>query len=287
MAVDHYENFPVASLLLPQKLRTAVRDIYWFARTADDLADEGDAAADERLASLAEYRRAIALIASAEPCDAPLPHPAIFQPLCATIHRHDLPPALFTDLLSAFEQDVSKNRYESDTELFDYCRRSANPVGRLLLHLYGRHDDANLAMSDAVCTGLQLTNFWQDITPDYENGRIYLPCQDLDRHGVTEEWLARCVQRHGLLSADDDAPVARAWKALMHEKVRQARELLHSGKPLAGRLPFGAGMELRLVIQGGLRILEKLEQINYDVFTQRPVLRPADWPRMALRTLFK
>lgn len=287
MAVDHYENFPVASLLLPRRLRTAVRDIYWFARTADDLADEGDAPAHERLAALAEYRRALAMISPEAPCDAAPPHPAIFEPLRATIHRHGLPLALFTDLLSAFEQDISKHRYEDDTELFDYCRRSADPVGRLLLHLYDRRSEADLKLSDAVCTGLQLVNFWQDIALDHAKGRIYLPRGDRERHGITEEWLGRCVQQRRVLSEGDDASVAAAWRALMDEKCRQARQLLQSGKPLARRLPFGAGMELRLVIQGGLRILEKLEQIHYDVFARRPVLGPADWPLMASRTLFK
>jgi squalene synthase HpnC len=185
MAVDHYENFPVASLLLPRELRSAVRDIYRYARSADDIADEGDAAPPERLDALAEYRRALDAIASDLSGAASLPRPEIFEPLRRTIRRHGLPPSLFLDLLSAFEQDVVKNRYEDDTELLDYCRRSANPVGRLLLHLYGRQADADLALSDAVCTGLQLTNFWQDVALDWEKGRIYLPRRDRERHGIT------------------------------------------------------------------------------------------------------
>lgn len=286
MAVDHYENFPVASLLLPRELRTAVGDIYRFARTADDIADEGDASAHERLAVLAEYRVALERIAAGD-AEATLPHPAIFGPLQATIRRHSLPPALFTDLLSAFEQDITKHRYEDETEIRDYCRRSADPVGRLLLHLYDRQDDANLAWSDAICTGLQLTNFWQDVALDWKKGRIYLPRQDRERYGVSEEWIARCTARGMALQRDDDRRAAEGWRSLMHDKSQQARALLVSGMPLPAQLPWRAGLELRLVIQGGLRILERLEQINYDVFARRPVLRPSDWPLMALRAFFK
>ncbi len=287
MAVDHYENFPVASLLLPRELRTAVRDIYRFARSADDIADEGDAMPEQRLRALAEYRQALQAIRGDASPSAPLPLPAIFEPLRATIGRHGLPISLFHDLLSAFEQDVIKHRYDDDTELFDYCRRSANPVGRLLLHLYRSEEGASVQLSDAICTGLQLTNFWQDVAQDWDKGRIYLPRSDRERHGVPEEWIARCARQRRMLSDGEDGPVAQAWQRLMREKSRQARDLLVSGKPLAPRLPLRAGLELRIVIQGGLRILERLEQINYDVFARRPVLRPSDWPRMALRALFK
>ncbi|NYT26225.1 squalene synthase HpnC [Alcaligenaceae bacterium] len=286
MAVDHYENFPVASLLLPRKLRSAVRDIYRYARTADDIADEGDAPARERLAALAEYRRALDLIGgSADP--ALLPHPHIFLPLRATIERHGLPLAPLRDLLSAFEQDVVKHRYDDDTELLDYCRRSADPVGRLLLHLYERRDAANLVCADAICTGLQLTNFWQDVALDWHKGRVYLPRDKRERHGVQEAWLDRCARAGRLLADGSDAAAGAAWNALMREQVEQARRLLRSGLPLTRRLPWRAGLELRLVIQGGLLILERLEQLNYDVFERRPVLRSIDWPRMALRALFK
>lgn len=285
MAVDHYENFPVASLLLPRALRSAVRDIYRYARTADDIADEGDAPPEARLAGLAEYRLALRHLengTSGRP-----PHPAIFEPLRDTIARHDLPLPLFHDLLSAFEQDVVKHRYEDDTELFDYCRRSADPVGRLLLHLYGCRDEDSLGRSDAICTGLQLTNFWQDVALDWLKGRVYLPRSELARHGVTEDWIGRCARAGQLLDGGADTPVAQAWRALMHERVELARQRLLTGAPLARRLPWRAGLELRLVVQGGLRILERLDHLNYDVFRRRPVLRAADWPLMALRALFK
>lgn len=286
MAVDHYENFPVASLLLPRELRSAVRDIYRYARSADDIADEGDATPPERLAALAEYRLALNAIASDPAGSGPLPRPEIFDPLRNTMRLHGLPASPFLDLLSAFEQDVVKNRYEDDTDLFDYCRRSANPVGRLLLHLYGRHDEASPALSDAICTGLQLTNFWQDVAPDWEKGRVYLPRRDRERHGVTEEWMGRCVAKRRICAEGSDRLLADGWRHLMNEKIRQARQMLLSGKPLVARLPLRAGLELRLIIEGGLRILERLEHINYDVFARRPVLTPMDWPRMALRALF-
>lgn len=287
MAVDHYENFPVASLLLPRALRAAVRDIYRFARTADDIADEGQAEPAERLADLAEFRRGLDILEGCSSTDAALPRPAIFVPLASTMARHKLPASLFRDLLSAFEQDVVKHRYETDTELLDYCRRSANPVGRLLLHLYERHDDTNLACADAICTGLQLTNFWQDVALDWRKGRVYLPRDKRERHCVSEDWIRRCSAAACLLNDGDDAPDARAWQALMQEQVSQARELLLSGQPLTRRLPWRAGLELRLVVQGGLLILERLDQLHYDVFQRRPVLRTMDWPRMALRALFR
>lgn len=287
MAVDHYENFPVASLLLPRELRTAVRDIYRFARTADDIADEGQATAQERLADLAEFRRGLDVLEGCSPTDLPLPRPSIFVPLGSTMARHRVPADLFRDLLSAFEQDVVKHRYEDDAQLFDYCRRSANPVGRLLLHLYKRNTAENAELSDAICTGLQLTNFWQDIAIDWRKGRVYLPLQNCMRHGVTEDWIGRCSSAGQLLQAGTDAKGAHAWHNLMQEQIAQAREQLLKGKALPGRLPWRAGLELRLVIQGGLLILERLEQLHYDVFQRRPVLRTMDWPRMALRAIFK
>lgn len=287
MAVDHYENFPVASLLLPRALREAVRDIYRFARTADDIADEGDATPQQRLEALAEFRRGLDILDGCSPTDLPLPHPEIFVPLGGTMARHGLPSSLFRDLLSAFEQDVVKQRYETDTELFEYCRHSADPVGRLLLILYERDEPGNRAFSDAICTGLQLTNFWQDVALDWHKDRVYLPRDKRRRHGVPEDWIGRCAEAGRLLNTGSDAAVAQAWHNLMNEQVKQARELLLSGHPLTRRLPRRAGFELRLVIQGGLLILERLEQLHYDVFQRRPVLRTIDWPRMALRALFK
>jgi len=274
MAVDHYENFPVASLLLPRRLRPAVVAIYRYARAADDIADEGDAADAERLAQLAAFRAELHRI-GAEPTLRAAPDPAlqpIFEPLAQAIARHQLPITPFFDLLSAFEQDVAVKRYEDYATLLDYCARSANPVGRLMLCLYGAATPENQRDADAVCTGLQLANFWQDVRVDWRKARVYLPQEDLRRHGVTE----------------DDIAVGRLtpqWRALMAFEVERTRALLHSGAALARRLPGRIGLELRLVVQGGLRILRRIEQADYDVFMNRPQLGARDWAIMLWRSL--
>ncbi|HEY1227784.1 MAG TPA: squalene synthase HpnC, partial [Ramlibacter sp.] len=183
--VDHYENFPVASWLCPPRLRAPIAAIYWVARTADDIADEGDAPAADRLADLAHYRQCLHACKSGT---ATARWPEVFRPLAQAIRAHDLPLQPLEDLLSAFEQDVVKTRdragYADRAELLDYCRRSANPVGRLLLHLYGVDDAPSLARSDQVCTALQLINFWQDLGVDGPRGRYYLPAEDCRRHGI-------------------------------------------------------------------------------------------------------
>ena len=267
MAVDHYENFPVASFLLPRRLVPAVEAIYAFARSADDLADEGDASAGERLAALAAYRAALDRIARGEDPGAPL-----FVRLAAVIGGFSLPLAPFYDLLSAFEQDIVVTSYEDDAALLDYCRRSANPVGRLMLALYGETAPVSLAESDAICSALQLINFLQDVAIDRRKGRIYLPLVD--------------VRRHGLAAADlaNWAP-GPAWRALMAFEVARVRALMHVGAPLAMRLPGRIGWELRLVVQGGLRILERIEAADYDVFERRPVLGWRDWLAIGWRAL--
>lgn len=266
MAVDHYENFPVASLLLPKRLRRAVTDIYRFARGADDVADEGDALPDARLAALQIYRDAIVHIANGQP-------PAkLFQPLAQTISDHQLPLAPFLDLLSAFDQDIQQKRYENFSDLLDYCRRSADPIGTLMLHLYQTTDAASLQQSGAICSALQLINFLQDVAIDWQKERIYLPEEDLQRFGVTEQHIA--------LEQTD-----AAWCALMQFQVNRARGLLKSGRPLGHTLKGRIGLELRLIIEGGLRILEKIEHVRFDVFRHRPTLRPHDWALMFWRAL--
>jgi squalene synthase HpnC len=271
MAVDHYENFPVASLLLPARLRPAVAAIYAFARSADDLADEGDASAGQRLAALAVYEQGLDAIEQQR-----LPSvsavPQLFIALEQTVHAYQLPLQPLRDLLSAFRQDVVTTRYPTFAALLDYCRRSANPVGILMLQLYGRADAANLRDSDAICSALQLINFWQDAAIDWQKGRIYLPQEDLDRFGVTAEHLT-------------EARVDARWCALMRFEVERARTMMLSGAPLATRLPGRIGWELRLVVQGGLRILDAIEAAGFDVFRQRPVLRKADWCRILWRAL--
>lgn len=273
-AAGHYENFPVASLLLPPRLRTAVLDIYRYARAADDIADEGDASDQERLAALARFGAGLDWIekgAHAQPAP-PDELADIFVPLAATIARHRLPLAPFRRLLSAFAQDVAVKRYADFAALRDYCHRSADPVGELMLHLYEAATPRNLAWSDAICTGLQLTNFWQDVAVDRDKRRVYIPQEDLARHGVTEADIA----------AGNCSP---AWRALMAFEVARARALLHSGAPLARALPGRIGWELRLVVQGGLRILERIETGGYDVFRARPVLKKTEWLKLAWRAL--
>jgi squalene synthase HpnC len=265
MPIDHYENFPVASILLPARLRPPVQAIYRFARSADDIADEGDANAPERVAALAAYHRQLDLIEAGA-----APQQPLFIELADCIRQFDIPLQPFRDLLAAFSQDVTTTRYERYPDLLDYCRRSANPVGRLMLHLYGAATEANLAASDAICSALQLINFWQDVAIDAAKGRIYLPQEDLRRFTVYEEHISR--------GACDPN-----WCALMQFEVDRARALMQAGAPLALRLPGRVGWELRLVVQGGLRILELLESTRFDVFRNRPVLAKPDYVRLAWR----
>jgi len=271
MAVDHYENFPVASILLPARLRPAVSAIYAFARSADDFADEGDLPAAERQRLLAEYQHELDRIEREEPSD----HP-IFLRLRAHIKEYRLPLNLFRDLLDAFSQDVVKDRYASFDELMDYCRRSANPVGRLLLHLFDAATPENLRRSDETCSALQLINHWQDVGIDIskgQNGRIYLPQDDMARFNVTDVML---VSR--LASAD--------FCALLRFQVDRARALMLSGASLGNALPGRIGLEIRAIVAGGLRILDKIEAADYDVFNHRPVLGAFDWPRILFKAAF-
>ncbi|MEQ1533071.1 MAG: squalene synthase HpnC [Sideroxydans sp.] len=266
MSVEHYENFPVASILMPKRLRKPVAAIYHFARTADDIADEGELSNEERLQQLNDFRDELDHIAADETPLIPL-----FQHLAVEVKAHALPLQPMHDLLDAFSQDVVKKRYANYDELLDYCRRSANPVGTLLLHLYEEATPVNLAYSDAICTSLQLINFWQDVAKDITIARIYLPQDDMARFGVTEDQItqARC----------DDA-----WRALMKFQIERARELMLYGKPLGTILTGRIGLEMRMIIQGGLRILDKIEAADYDVFNKRPVLRPFDWVIMLAKS---
>jgi squalene synthase HpnC len=267
MAVGHYENFPVASLLLPANLRRPVAAIYRFARSSDDIADEGDLPAAERLQRLAEFDSQLTLIERGERVHEPL-----FQELAATIERFRLPLAPLRDLLSAFSQDCVKPRYADFDELLDYSRRSANPIGRLLLHLFDAHSADTVVWSDRICTALQLINFWQDVAIDYAKGRIYLPLEDMRRYAVSEAQLGR---------GEADA----AFRALMRHEVERTRQLLHAGAMLGHRLRGRIGLEIRMVIAGGDTILHKLAAADYDVFRRRPVLHAWDWISMLLRSL--
>jgi hydroxysqualene synthase len=239
---NHYENFPVASFLCPKRLRPAVSSLYWFARNADDLADEGDASAEQRLADLAAYRA------------------DMYRQLGAVIEEHQLPTHHLHELLDAFEKDVrdtaAGHRYQTREELLAYCKLSANPVGRLMLHLFGVHDEESKTQSDAICSALQLINFWQDVSVDVPRGRFYvLPAQ-------VESMEALC-----------------SW----------ARGLMMAGSPLCKRLAgYGSwrfGFELRLVVQGGLRILDKIDAQNFDTTKLRPRIRSWDMPIIFYRAL--
>ena len=270
--VDHYENFPVASWLCPPHLRPAIAAIYWFARTADDIADEGDACAATRLSDLASFRSDLRALAAG------LPHsgrwPQVFTPLDRVLREFQLPTLLLEQLLDAFEQDVrftaAGRRYQTDAELLDYCTRSANPVGRLLLHLYGINDPALLAQSDQICSALQLINFWQDVSIDVSRARWYPSVQAMQQHGVQDADLQM------------DSSSLNATK-LIADYAEAARAGMLKGASLACQIPGRAGWELRLVVQGGLRILDKIEAMNFATWRARPKLGPLDLPVLLWR----
>jgi squalene synthase HpnC len=268
LARTHYENFPVASHLLPRPMRPHIAAIYAFARTADDFADEGARSADERLARLDDW------LSRLKSCDASRGRgdtsdaDAIFVALANTIRERQLPVGLFEDLLSAFRQDVTTARYDSWPDLLDYCRRSANPVGRLVLRVAGYNDDELDRASDAVCTALQLTNFWQDVGHDWRKGRLYVPTSDMREFGARTEDLEMQY-------------VTANWRDVMSLMADRTRALFDEGRRVCdgvtGRLRF----ELRLTWLGGRRILDALERNGFDVFTRRPTLRAGDIPALA------
>ena len=266
MSIDHYENFPVASVLLPASLRAPVELIYRFARTADDFADEGDLSNEERLALLAGFSAELLKIEAGR-----IPQTALFKELAPMIAERRLPVGLFHDLLSAFAQDVTRKRYADLADVLDYCRRSANPVGRLLLVLYGAATPQNNAWSDTICSALQIINFLQDIAIDYANGRIYMPQDELAKYAIGEAQFA---------AREANA----AWREFMAFEVARARAMLLAGAPLGRVLRGRLGLEMRMIIAGGERILRKIENNGYDVFRRRPVLRSPDWALMFART---
>jgi phytoene synthase len=271
IARRHYENFPVASFLLPAAMRPHIAAIYAFARAADDFADEGDRAPSERLALLDDWGRRLTACVRGAAAGSPnpesrTPNPerdAVFLALSHTIRSCSLPVSLFEDLISAFRQDVATKRYDTWAEVMDYCRRSANPVGRLVLRVAGRATPALDAASDAVCTALQLTNFWQDLERDWLNGRLYVPREDRDRFGALEGDL-------------DARRITPAWRAVMTEMAGRTRRLFEDGRPVADGLDGRLRYELRLTWLGGVRILDRLERAGFDVFTARPTLGSAD-----------
>lgn len=264
MPADHYENFPVASLLLPARLREPVKAIYGFARSADDIADEGALSDRERLDGLDRYRAELDALANGRPTEDPL-----FLRLRPVIAEYRLPLQPFRDLLDAFSQDVAKKRYANFAELMDYCRRSADPIGRLLLHLFGRGDAKSQSLSDGVCSSLQLINHWQDIAIDWKKGRVYLPQDEMARFGIGEAQIAE-----GRWDA--------AWAAMMDFQIDRTRAMMAAGSPLVRELPGRIGFELRLIVASGFRVLDKLQRVRGDIFRRRPVIARRDWPGILL-----
>lgn len=268
-ASTHYENFPVASVLVPKRLRAPIALIYSFARQADDFADEGDLSPEQRLDLLDSFKAELDLIQAYIQ-----PKTAFFMALKTMIKQQNLPLEPFYDLLDAFSQDVVKARYANFGEVVDYCRRSANPVGRLLLHLYGQATPKNIGYSDAICSALQIINFCQDIAIDTKKDRIYLPQDELARFKITEA---------DLFNANYDFK----FKLLMAFQIERARKLLQSGAPLGLVLKGRIGLEMRLIIAGGERILAKLHESEGDIFTKRPVLTKLDYLKMLKKALLK
>ena len=252
LATHHYENFHVVSVLLPKKLHQDFYNVYAFCRWADDLGDEiGDTAESLRL--LAWWRSQLHAM-----CAGQAQHP-VFVALAATVREFSLPVQLFDDLIRAFEQDQTVTRYRNFDQLFQYCRYSANPVGRLVLGLCGYRDAERQALSDATCTALQLANFWQDVTVDLEKNRIYLPLDLLEAHGYPIEALfARRFDER--------------FRAAMQEAVNVTRELFLRGLPLADSVDRRLAIDLELFSRGGLRVLEKIEHQGCDVLASRPAI---------------
>lgn len=267
MTRSHYENFPVASHLLPRALRPAISVIYAFARTADDFADEGKLSPLERLTHLDDYRYKLDALSSGAGVSDP-----IFIALADVKQRTGLPLQPLYDLLSAFRQDVIKRRYANFDEVLDYCRRSANPVGRMVLHLFDEATPDNLRDADHICTALQLINFWQDVEQDcVENNRIYLPQDEMAAYGIDETQL----------QTRSNSP---ALRTLMDKQIDRSRALLLAGAPLGERLRGRLGVEIRATVHGGLAVIEALGRNRDDVFA-RPRLRRRDWMRVLWRSL--
>jgi squalene synthase HpnC len=265
LAARHYENFPVASLLMPKKLRRHVAALYAFARIADDFSDEVEYEGVRR-ERLLDWRRQLDEIGSKPPS-----HP-VFLALGATMRELDLPKQLFDDLLSAFLQDTEKNHYDTYDEVLDYCRRSANPVGRVVLMIHGYRSEELFRYSDAICTALQLANFWQDVSVDLKKDRIYIPQEDFDANGYSQADLRMGVYND-------------RFKNLMKFQVSRTRALFEQGRPLIQRLDWPLSMEIRLTFLGGKEILKMIRRLDFDTIRTRPVLRKRDWIPLVARAL--
>lgn len=267
LSKTHYENFPVASFLIPKNKRQDIAIIYWFARTADDIADEGQLSATERISALDQFRQNFSEA---------LNHNFVsdeFKILSDTIVRNQLNPTDFTDLISAFRQDVIKKRYDTFNELLDYCRRSANPVGRIVLNIFDIRDDKAYYYSDKICTALQLTNFYQDVENDYERGRIYFPKDEMEHFNVDEN----------MFEMKENNP---NFSALLKHNIDRARVLFSEGKKLFPYLKGRLKLEIKWTVAGGERVLSMIERNNYKIFGNRPKLNKKDFISILLKSIF-
>ena len=259
LARSHYENFHVVTFLLPTRLRQDFYNVYAYCRWADDLGDEaGDPERATRLLELWREQLAGCYSALRTPQSALRLHP-VFVALAETIRGHDIPPQPFYDLITAFLQDQRVTRYPTYADLLSYCRYSANPVGRLVLHLCGYGDEERQRLSDFTCTALQLANFWQDVRVDLKKGRVYIPLEDIERFGYSEEALGRLEFNE-------------CFRELMRFEVERARALFLAGLPLAQRVDRRLAADIDLFSRGGLAILARIEQRGYDVLSERPAL---------------
>lgn len=276
-ASSHYENFPVASVFLPRHLREPISLIYSFARQADDFADEGELTIEQRLQLLDGFRQELDLLQAYIK-----PQTPFFETLGQMIKTQKLPYELFYDLLDAFSQDVVKTRYANYAEVLDYCRRSANPIGRLLLHLYHKASAENLELADHICSALQIINFLQDIAIDFKKNegkqRIYM-CQDeLAEFDISESDIARFVAGE---------PINEQWQRFMQFYLQRVSNQMRAGKALGRILKGRIGFEMRMIIAGGERIITKISRVNGDIFRSRPTLNAWDWVTILFKALLK
>jgi squalene synthase HpnC len=278
LANNHYENFPVGSVFLPKDLRQPISLIYSFARQADDFADEGELSTQQRLALLNDFRDELDLLHAYIK-----PKTAFFCSLGAMIKARKLPYQPFYDLLDAFSQDVSKTRYTNYDEVLDYCSRSANPIGRLMLHIYAQSSASNIKLSDNICSALQIINFLQDIAIDFKKNddkqRIYMSQEEMANFAITEHQIKAYVEGSKIIDEN--------WQQFMLFNLNRVKHLLYAGKPLGRILTGRIGFEMRLIIAGGERIIHKINAVNGDVFRNRPTLQHTDWLIIFLKALFR
>ena len=266
LAETHYENFPVGSFLLPKEFREPIRLVYAFARVADDIADEGNDSKETRLQRLdeweGEFRRMLA-------GDTRI---SFFQELEETANKYEIPSSLFFELIEAFRMDAGGRDYSTFEDLLFYCRHSANPVGRILLHILNCANDETGKFSDTICTALQLTNFWQDLSIDIKRNRVYIPHEDFERFGLTADDLKSDVGTDAI-------------RPLLKFQVERTKKLFLGGRPLFRLIDKRFALELRLTYHGGMRMLEKVEHLAYDTLHHRPVLSRFDWALIVIRSL--